>query len=53
MLALVAGGGLGPLFAGRVFDLTGSYQPAFTTFAALNAVAFVACFFVRPERRGQ
>ena len=51
MLALVAGGGLGPLFAGRVFDLMGGYQLAFATYAVLNATALLASFFICDERR--
>lgn len=53
MLALVAGGGLGPIFAGGIFDLTGSYQSAFAFFAGMNAFALLACCFIRPERSSQ
>jgi cyanate permease len=53
MLALVAGGGLGPIFAGGIFDLTGSYQSAFAFFAGMNAFALLACCFIRPERPSQ
>ena len=44
-------GPLGGTFAGWVFDQTGSYQPAFLTFAATNAVTFALLFAVRDERR--
>jgi hypothetical protein len=49
MLALLPGGGLGPLFAGAVHDRTGSYETAFLVFAALNAVAFASLFALRRE----
>ncbi len=42
LLALVPGGALGPLIAGRVFDTTGSYQPVFAAFAILNVTAVAA-----------
>jgi MFS family permease len=51
MLALLPGGGLGPLFAAAVHDRTGSYDGAFLTFAALNALAFAALFGLRREAR--
>ena len=50
MLALLPGGGLGPLFAATVHDRTGSYAGAFLVFALLNAAAFVSLLFLRPER---
>jgi cyanate permease len=49
MLTLFPGGVLGPLFAGAVFDRTGSYAPAFATFALLNALALAALFALRCE----
>lgn len=52
MLTLFPGGVLGPLFAGAVFDRTGSYVPAFATFAILNALALAALFALRPEAAG-
>src|SRR5262249_47661098 len=50
MLALLPGGGLGPLFAATVHDQTGSYTPAFAVFAALNAVALASLLLLRSER---
>ncbi|MBT3790515.1 MAG: MFS transporter [Alphaproteobacteria bacterium] len=35
------GGGLGPILGGRVFDMTGSYGPAFLTLASLAAVGLI------------
>lgn len=40
----------GEIFAGAVFDWTGSYRSAFVTFAALNVVALGALALVRDER---
>ena len=51
MLTLVLGGGLGPLFAATVHDSTGSYAPAFQTFAGLNLAAVLGLCFLRIETR--
>lgn len=53
MLTLFPGGVLGPIFAGAVFDRSGSYLPAFASFAVLNAVAFVGLLGVRRETAGE
>jgi MFS family permease len=50
MLTIVIGP-LGGTFAGWVFDQTGSYAPAFLTFAATNVATFALLFAVRDERR--
>lgn len=50
MLALLPGGGLGPLFAAAVHDRTGSYGAAFLVFAALNLAAFASLLLLRRER---
>lgn len=42
LLALVPGGILGPILAGRAFDLTGSYQSSFALFAVCNLTAVIA-----------
>lgn len=47
LLALVPGGILGPLLAGRVFDASGSYAPVFAAFAVANLTAVVALACVR------
>lgn len=49
MFALLPGGALGPIFAARIFDTQGSYQPAFITFAALNAASLALLCLVRRE----
>jgi len=51
MIALLPGGALGPVFAGRVFDRLGSYQTAFAVFVVLNLLTFALLFAVRDERR--
>ncbi len=45
-LAQTFGAAIGPLVSGRIYDLTGSYSPAFELFIAINligAVAALAC----------
>jgi len=51
MLALLPGGVLGPIFAGYLFDLRGSYDLAFQVFALLNLVALAALVCVRGHTR--
>lgn len=50
MLAL-PGGSLGAIFAARIFDELGSYDVAFTSFAALNVAVVCSLALVRDERR--
>ncbi|MCH2171398.1 MFS transporter [Myxococcota bacterium] len=47
MLALLPGGMLGPVFAGYLFDATGSYDLAFQIFAVLNTVGLIALCTVK------
>jgi len=49
MLTLFLGGASGPVFAAFVHDQSGSYAPAFGTFAALNVLGLLALGFVRRE----
>ncbi len=51
MMGLGVAGPLGSYFASRVRDVTGSYEPAFAGFAALNLVVLASLFFVRREPR--
>jgi MFS family permease len=47
------GGAIGPLLAGRIFDVTGSYQLVFLIIAVVSVIAFVLSLLVRPnEARG-
>ncbi|MFW6126383.1 MAG: MFS transporter [Chloroflexota bacterium] len=41
----------GPLMAGLVYDVTGSYMPAFIAFASLYAISIPAILVVRERRR--
>ncbi|MDX2170213.1 MAG: MFS transporter [Deltaproteobacteria bacterium] len=54
LLALVPGGWAGPLVAGWVFDVTGSYAPVFAAFAVTNLSAVAALALVgRPTLRAR
>ena len=45
------GGAIGPLLAGRVFDVTQSYSVAFMVLAVLMGVGLMATLLLRPLRR--
>jgi len=47
-IATTFGLAVGPVVAGRIFDMTGSYRGAFELFIVLNAIAAVAAFACRP-----
>jgi MFS family permease len=42
------GAAFGPLLTGYIFDVTGSYQAAFVTFAVLNVFALILMVLIRP-----
>ncbi len=42
------GGAVGPLIAGRIFDVTGSYQMVFFVLSVLSLTGFVLMMFLRP-----
>jgi MFS family permease len=46
------GGAVGPLMAGRTFDLTGSYQVVFLVLSALTLIGFVLMILLRPITTG-
>lgn len=50
MLSLLLGGTTGPIFAAALHDHFGSYDLAFTTFAAFNVLSAGLLLFVRDER---
>ncbi len=41
---------LGPVLAGHIFDVTGSYRLAFTSFAAVCAIGVVSAILARRPR---
>lgn len=45
-----AGAALGPSIAGFIYDMTRSYQTAFTIFAAASIAAVFAVFFAKPPK---
>lgn len=51
LIALVPGGAVGPVLAGRIFDATGSYASVFTLYVLGNVLAVAALALVRSERR--
>ena len=50
MFAILPAGVLGPVFTGAMYDQTGSYLPAFATFAVCNVLAVAGLTMVRDER---
>ena len=44
------GGSIGPLLAGHLFDLTGSYQPTFRIVTAMALIAWGMLLFLRPVK---
>jgi hypothetical protein len=51
LMLTILPGSAGGIFAGWVYDATGSYAPAFTALAATSAATFALLFLVRDERR--
>jgi MFS family permease len=45
------GGAIGPVLAGHMFDLTGSYQMVFMVLAALSIIGLILTVSLRPIRR--
>ncbi len=48
MLAAAVGGAIGPVLAGHIFDVTGSYQLAFIICLMVSVVAIISLLFLRP-----
>ena len=44
----MSGAAFGPSIAGFIFDATGSYQMAFTIFAAMSVAAILVIYFAKP-----
>jgi nitrate/nitrite transporter NarK len=51
LMLTILPGSAGGIFAGWVYDVTGSYAPAFAALAATSAATFALLFLVRDERR--
>jgi len=51
MLGGTGGMALGPLFAGYLFDRTGSYLTAFLIYAVLGVIGVILLFFLAPLRQ--
>jgi MFS family permease len=47
-LFTMSGAAFGPGMAGFIFDATGSYQTAFTIFAAMSVAAILVIYFAKP-----
>jgi len=48
---LTIGEAIGPALAGRIFDITGSYQPAFLICVGLSIIAIILALFLKPITR--
>ena len=48
IFASTIGGGIGPVVAGRIFDITGSYQVALMICVAVACVGLILAIFIRP-----
>ena len=46
----MSGAAFGPSIAGLIFDATGSYQMAFTIFAAMSVAAILVIYFAKPPK---
>ena len=49
-LFTMCGAAFGPMLAGFIYDVTGSYQLAFTIFAILSTTAIMVIYFARPPK---
>ncbi len=45
---VASGEAIGPTLAGRIFDITSSYQPAFLICAGLSIIAIILAVFLKP-----
>ena len=46
--SLTIGAAIGPTLAGRIFDITSSYQPAFLVCAGFSIIAIILALFLKP-----
>ncbi|MFC2004639.1 MFS transporter [Chloroflexota bacterium] len=49
---ITAGSAVGPVMAGGIFDITGSYYPAFLVCGAFSITGAIITLFLRPIRQG-
>jgi MFS family permease len=42
------GGAIGPLVAGRIFDIIGNYQPVFLIYAGVSIISVILTVLLRP-----
>ncbi len=50
-LAFTTGGAVGPYLTGYIFDVTGSYEPAFLICAAIGVVGIILAAILRPIKK--
>lgn len=50
VFVVTIGGAVGPVMAGRIFDVSGSYNSAFLICSALSATSLILALFLRPTR---
>ncbi len=46
-----AGMAIGPVVAGHIFDVTGSYQPAFILYGIISVAGLILMLFLKPAPR--
>jgi len=46
--SITIGAAIGPTLAGRIFDITSSYQPAFLVCTGFSIIAIILALFLRP-----
>ena len=51
MVSGTVGGAIGPVLVGYIFDVTGSYQPAFVLCVVLTVISLAAVLSLRPTTR--
>ncbi len=48
VFSATTGGAIGPLVAGHIFDITGSYQPVFLIYAVVSIMSLILASLLRP-----
>ena len=53
MCSFTVGGAIGPVLAGSIFDMTGSYNPAFLTCVTVGVIGIIlSALFIQPSGEG-